>query len=64
VTAQAQLLSALGRIAAATSVIRTRADDAARLERNGGSAADMRVRVEAVIERLEKVAAELEATLG
>lgn len=59
-----QLARVLCRIAAATSTIRTRADDAARIERNGGSTADLHARLTATIRRLEKVAAELEDALA
>ena len=51
------------RIASATTAIRIRGEDAVRLERNGSSA-ELRERVEAVIERLEAVAADLESALA
>lgn len=53
----------LGRIASATSVVRTRSEDAARLENNGGDTVAMNARVEAVNDRLERVAIELEGLL-
>ena len=58
-----RLVVALRRIAAATSAISIRGEDAVRLERNG-SPAELRERVEAVIKRLEAVAADLENALA
>jgi hypothetical protein len=64
VNASAPLVGVLCRIAAATSALRVRADDVVRLERNGGTAAELHERVAVLIGRLEKVAGELEDALA
>jgi hypothetical protein len=56
--------STLNRIAALTSVSRTRAEDQLRFERRGGTPAELCDRVRAAVERLEKVADQLEEALG
>ena len=63
-TVQAQLLSVTRRIATATSVIRTRSADCARLEANGGMTSDLQARQVELVEGLRKIADELEASLG
>lgn len=50
------IISALDRITTATSVIRTRAEDAARLERHGGANGDISNRVAEAAKKLEAVA--------
>jgi hypothetical protein len=50
----------LNRIATATSVIRTRQEDKVRLERRGGTPAELRQRINAVAKRLEHEAEELQ----
>lgn len=60
----AHLAAVLGRIAAATGAIRVRAADAERLARNGGTPAELDARVRELIERLERMADELEQTLA
>jgi hypothetical protein len=64
VNTSAPLAGVLCRIAAATSALRVRGDDAARIERNGGTTVELQQRVEALIGRLEKVADELEDALA
>jgi len=59
----AQLGVVLGRIASATSVKRTRHNDADNVRRNGGTKADLCQRVRAVAAELEQVADEMEAQL-
>lgn len=54
----------LNRIASLTSIRRTRADDDFRREEHGGSPAELRARVLDVVAQLERVAAELEASLS
>ena len=51
---------AVARIAAATSIIRTRTEDALRVEHRGGSSNELCQRVEVVVQRLEQTAQELE----
>lgn len=63
-TEHALLLSTLNRIARASSVLRVRANDTGRLERNGGSTAQLRERVAVLIGKLEKIADELEDALA
>jgi hypothetical protein len=62
-TPHARLAAIVGRISAATSVIRVRACDAERDE-NNGTANDSRERIERVITRLERVAVELEKSIA
>lgn len=62
-SAQEQFAALLVRIAAATSIIRTRADDAVRRERNM-EAGEIDSRLLSILPRLEKVAAELEEALA
>jgi hypothetical protein len=64
VSPQARLVAALARVSSATSALRTREQDAARAAANGGTVADHRARLEAVIARLEASAAELEQALA
>lgn len=52
------------RIASATSVIRTRAQDVSRDERHGGRNGDLVRREEIVVARLERIAEKLEKTLA
>jgi len=52
----------INRIAAATSALRVRADDAERLQRNGATA-ELRARVDQLVTRLEQIADALEAAL-
>jgi hypothetical protein len=59
----AQLGVVLGRIASATSTIRTRGEDADSIRRNGGTKADLCQRVRVVAADLNRIADELEATL-
>jgi hypothetical protein len=54
----------LARIATATSVGRVRESDRVRVDCNGGDVGELRQRVEALIERLEHVARELEDALA
>jgi hypothetical protein len=58
------LISTLSRIAAATSALRVRADDATRCEHNGGTSDAFRERIDVLITRLEQVADDLEAALA
>lgn len=60
----AELGSVLRRISTATSVIRTRAEDTVRDDRQGGTSADVRARLEAAAAKLESVAASLEASVA
>lgn len=55
---------ALWRISNATSIGRTRTEDIARVERNGGIPREREERLGAVVTRLEKVASDLERTLA
>ena len=59
----AELARSLDRIAIATSILRTRGADEERREVNGGEPRELTARVEAVISRLEKAAADLEAAI-
>jgi hypothetical protein len=61
---QGRLTSVLNRIACGTGVLRVRAADIDRTDRNGGSSAELRERVELLIEKLEKVAADLEDAIA
>ena len=53
--------STLLRIAVATNVIRTRGEDAVRLDAHGGPVGELVARVEVASARLEQVATRLEA---
>jgi hypothetical protein len=53
----------LDRIAAATSTLRTRAEATTRRENHGGEVGELRDRIVAAANELEKIAAKLEATL-
>jgi sRNA-binding protein len=57
------LASALNRIAAATSVLRTREQDAERLDVHGGTVAEVAERVQAAASQLENAAARLEKAI-
>lgn len=59
-TAYSRLADALDRIAAVTSITRTRSEDSVRREVNGS----LSERVVDVVERLEAVATKLEATIS
>ena len=61
---QARLVGVVERVCAATSAIRARTIDDNRSTLNGGPASQLQQRLEAVIERLERVAGELEETLA
>jgi hypothetical protein len=50
----------LDRLAIATSVIRTRSQDAVRHEANGGSISELKARYESAVVRLERIAERLE----
>lgn len=63
-TVDTRFANVLNRIANATSTIRIRSADAIRAESNGGSASELRERLEAAIARLEVVADELEDALA
>jgi hypothetical protein len=63
VTIQERFASAVDRISAATSVMRARSDDVARLERNGNYD-EVSKRAEDAVKRLEAVAADLEKALA
>ena len=54
----------LNRIAAATSILRTRSEDTVRLENRGGTHAEFCQHVMAARSHLEKAAAELEKALA
>jgi hypothetical protein len=64
VSPQARLVGVVERVCAATSAIRARTVDDNRNTMNGGPASQLHDRLEAVIQRLEHVAAELEETLA
>jgi hypothetical protein len=57
------LAGVLDRINAASGVLRVRSDDAARFEMNGGSV-ELRRRFAVLLERLERIADELEDALA
>lgn len=59
---QRRLAAAVARIAAATSVIRTRGEDVVRLS-NNGSTEEAEAALLALVERLERVADELEKAI-
>lgn len=58
-----EMVGVLDRLAAATSISRTRLQEQTRAEVNGGSMSDLQQRVRKVIERLEQNVDELEKTL-
>ena len=58
------LTAVLNRIASATSVLRTRSEDATRAENNGGHKDELYERIAASVSDLEKVAKKLETLVG
>lgn len=64
VNGKPDLGAVLVRIASATSVIRTRSEDALRLDVNGGTSRDVLARYAAAATQLERVAASLESTVA
>ena len=61
---QTRLVGVVERVCAATSAIRARQGDETRAVANGGPNGHLQERLVAVIERLERVAGELEETLA
>jgi hypothetical protein len=57
------LAAALDRIASATSVLRTREQDAVRVEAHGGTVAEVVDRVQTAAARLEEAASRLEKAI-
>lgn len=58
------LVGVVDRICAATNALRIRSNDSERAARNGGEVGDLHDRLDAAVERLERVASELEDMLA
>lgn len=58
------LAAVSARIAVIPSILRTRGDDVARLERNGSLNGDMEAKVAAHVKQLRKIASDLEKAIA